>query len=98
AQEAYRPDPPASDQELPGHTTLEPGRTDASCRGRMSPHAARKQQRLLPGQSDFLVRLAARRAAPGSRAVRAIADRNAAEQSDLASAQFPKRYSGPPRR
>ena len=58
-------DSPAADQELAGHAVAEPGRADAAGRRRMPPHAARQQQRLLPGQSDFLVRLEAGRKESG---------------------------------
>ena len=50
-------DSPAANQELHGHASAEPGRADAAGRRRMPPHAARQQQRLLPRQPDFLVRL-----------------------------------------
>ena len=55
-------DAPAADQELPGHADAQPGRADAAGRRRVPPHAARQQQRLLPGQRDLLVRLDAGRA------------------------------------
>ncbi|MCK7478401.1 MAG: hypothetical protein M0C28_14135 [Candidatus Moduliflexus flocculans] len=40
---------------------LSPGRADAARRRRGAAHAARQQQRLLPGQRAVLVRLAADR-------------------------------------
>ena len=43
---------------------LQPGRADDLDRRRSPPHAARQQQRLLPGQRDQLVRLGSRRRKP----------------------------------
>ncbi len=51
----------AADQEHAGHAAAEPGRADAAVRRRMPPHAARQQQRLLPGQPHLVVRLEAGR-------------------------------------
>ena len=51
------------------------GRADAARRRRDPPHAARQQQRLLPGQRDELVRLDAGRREPRRAAVRSADDR-----------------------
>ena len=55
--------PRAPDAQLPRDALPLPGRADAARRRRDRAHAARQQQRLLPGQRDLLVRLGARRAA-----------------------------------
>jgi len=44
-----RRDSPAADQKRPGDPAFEPRRSHDPIRRRMPPHAARKQQRLLPG-------------------------------------------------
>ena len=51
--------------QLPRHAAALAGRADAAGRRRDRPHAARQQQRLLPGQRDLLGRLGARRAERG---------------------------------
>ena len=51
----------AADQEHAGHAAAQPGRADAAVGRRMPAHAARQQQRLLPGQRHQLVRLEAGR-------------------------------------
>ena len=43
---------PAPAAQLPGHAAAVPGRAHAARRRRARPHAARQQQRLLPGQRD----------------------------------------------
>ena len=48
--------------QLPRHAAPLPGRADAARRRRDRAHAARQQQRLVPGQRDLVVRLGARRA------------------------------------
>ena len=53
--------PRAATAQLPRHAPPLPGRADAVGRRRDRPHPARQQQRLLPGQRDLLVRLAADR-------------------------------------
>ena len=55
--------PRAPEAELPRDAAALAGRADALRRRRDGPHAARQQQRLLPGQRDLLARLGARRAA-----------------------------------
>ena len=55
------PRPPAA--QLPDHALPLAGRADAARRRRARPHAARQQQRVLPGQRDLLVRLGATRTA-----------------------------------
>ena len=54
----------AAAAQLPATLLSVAGRADAACRRRDRPHAARQQQRLLPGQRALLDRLGARR--PGS--------------------------------
>ena len=44
--------PRAAEAQLPGDAVSLPGRADALRRRRVRPHAARQQQRLLPGQRD----------------------------------------------
>ena len=59
------PDRGSRRARMPGPPAAEPardvvpvaGRTDAARRRRVRPHAARQQQRVLPGQRDLLVRL-----------------------------------------
>ena len=55
--------PRAPDAELPGHAAPLAGHADDLRRRRDRAHAARQQQRLLPGQRDQLVRLGPRRRA-----------------------------------
>ena len=47
----------AAAAQLPGDAAALAGRADAARRRRDRPHAARQQQRLLPGQRDLVVRL-----------------------------------------
>ena len=61
--------------ELPGDALPLAGRADAARRRRVRAHAARQQQRLLPGQRDLLDRLGARRAPAAPARVHAAADR-----------------------
>ncbi len=50
----------AAEAQLPRDAVVLAGRADAARRRRDRPHAARQQQRLLPGQRDLLARLGAR--------------------------------------
>ena len=61
-------------------------------RRRARPHAARQQQRVVPGQRDLVVRLGARR--PGSARVRASRDRAAARASRVPPRDVPHRHRG----
>ena len=63
---------------------LSPGRADDLRRRRVRPHAARQQQRLLPGQRAHLVRLEAGRLARAADGVHAQAGEAAADASQPA--------------
>ena len=81
--------PPAA--QLPRHALPLAGRADAARRRRERPHAARQQQRVLPGQRDLLARLGARRRARGAARVHAAADRAAARASRVPAHDLPRR-------
>ena len=57
---------PAADQELSGDAAFEPGCADDAGRRRVPAHAARQQQRLLPGQRHLVVQLEAAREESGA--------------------------------
>ena len=71
----------AAKTQLPGDADPVAGRADDSPRRRARPHAARQQQRLLPGQSNFVDRLAERRR--GADRVHAAADPDPSRASDF---------------
>ena len=77
--------------QLPRHAAALPGRADDARRRRDRAHAARQQQRLVPGQRDLLVRLGARRARAAAARVHQAADRAAAGASGLPPARLPRR-------
>ena len=64
--------------QLPRHADPLPGHADAPRRRRVLPHAAREQQRVVPGQRDLVVRLGPAGGEPGAARVRPHADRAAA--------------------
>ena len=72
----------------------QPGRADDPQRRRSPPHAARQQQRLLPGQPDQLVRLEARREKHRDVPLRAIADRVPPPPAERPPRFVPHRQSG----
>ena len=84
---------PAAGQELHGLAAVEPGRADDPCRRRSAPHPARQQQRLLPGQRDQLVRLAARRAERRDAPLRAGAERVPPPAAERPPRRVPHRQS-----
>ena len=87
-----------ADQELDGHQPAQPGRADDRLWRRVPPHAAGQQQRLLPGQPHFLVRLAASAAKRAADPFRAGAHRLPPPRADRAADRFPHRPAGAARR
>ena len=83
------------DQEPDGHEPAQPGRADDRLRRRVPADAARQQQRLLPGQCDFLVRLAAGAAERGADPLRAGLDRLPPPRADDAADRLPHGPAGP---
>ena len=77
--------------QLPRDAAALAGRADARRRRRDGPHAARQQQRLVPGQRDLLGRLGARRGRRGAARVHAPAARAAPPAPDLPSHAVPRR-------
>ena len=82
--------------QLPRHAAALPGRADAAGRRRDRAHAARQQQRLVPGQRDLVVRLGARRARAAPARLHAAADRAAPRAPGVPPARLPDR-GGPQR-
>ena len=75
--------------QLPGHALPLPGRADAARRRRARAHAARQQQRLVPGQRALLVRVGAARGAGRAPRVHQAPDRAAQGPSGLPPRQVP---------
>ena len=84
--------------ELPGDAAPLAGRADDLRGRRAGPHAAREQQRLLPGQRDELVRLGPDAGRPRSAGVHGAADPVAPRPSRAAPAALPARKLHPRRR
>ena len=83
--------PRAPAAQLPDDAAPLAGRADAARRRRDRPHAARQQQRLLPGQRDLLDQLAARRAQAAPARVDEAADRPAHAPPGLPARRLPHR-------
>ena len=83
--------PRAADAELPRDAVPLAGRADAARRRRDRAHAARQQQRLLPGQRDLVVRLGARRTRRAAARVHPAADRAAVDAPRLPPRRLPHR-------
>ena len=78
--------PRAADAELPRDALPLAGRADAARRRRDRAHAARQQQRLLPGQRDLVDRLGARRPRRAAARVHEAPDRAARRRTRSSTA------------